>query len=294
MRYQGPIYRPPSEAESLLVQATLGCPHNKCSFCMVYKKGPRFAVRPVSEIVDELARAGAAAGGAVRSLFLPAGNSMAMPTAELAEVCRQARRHLPGLERITVYASFPAIEAHGPEGLAELAAAGLTRLHVGLESGHGPTLAAVKKGTSPEQQARAGRLALEAGLELCLYVLLGLAGPELSAEHAAATAGVVNRINRAGPLTVRLRTLVPKLNTLLWHQVKKGRFTLCTPHQVLAETAELVRRLDGPLELFSDHYTNYLDLSGRLPEDRQRLLETLAEAGRLPRSAFRPDFVGSR
>jgi radical SAM superfamily enzyme YgiQ (UPF0313 family) len=294
MRYQGPIYRPPSEADSLLVQATLGCPHNKCSFCTVYKKGPRFAVRPVEEITAELAEAGAEYGGAVRSLFLPAGNSLAMPTAQLAEVCRQARRHLPGLERITVYASFPAMEAHGLEGLAELAGAGLTRLHAGLESGHAPTLRAVKKGAEPGQQVRAGRWALEAGLELCLYVLLGLAGPELSAGHAAATAGVVNRINRAGPLTVRLRTLVPKLNTLLWHQVKKGRFTLCTPHQVLAETAELVRRLDGPLELFSDHYTNYLDLSGWLPEDRQRLLETLAEAGRLPRSAFRPDFVGSR
>lgn len=294
MRYEGPIYRPPSEADSLLVQATVGCPHNKCSFCMVYKKGPQFKVRPLEDIKADLAEAAGHYGARARSLFLPAGNSLAMPTGQLEEVCREALRLMPHLERITVYASMAAIEAHGPEGLARLRRAGLRRLHVGLESGHGPTLARVKKGTDPKQQARAGTMALEAGLELCLYVLLGLAGPEQSLDHARATAQVINRINRAGEPAVRLRTLVPKVNTLLLHQMRRGRFTLCTPHEIIAETGELLSNLSGPLELYSDHYTNYVNLRGRLPRDRQILLEGLERAGGLPREAFRPDFVGEQ
>ncbi len=294
MRYQGPIYRPPSEADSLLVQATVGCPHNKCSFCMVYKKGPPFRIRPVEEVEADLRRAAAELGPWVRTIFLPAGDSLAVPTPELARICRSARELFPRLERITTYASFPSVEAHGPAGLAELAAAGLGRLHLGLESGHAPTLRRHKKGTHPAQQVRAGRMALAAGLELNLYVLLGLAGPEHSQEHARATAAVLNRINAAGPLTIRLRTLVPKVNTLLLHWLRRGRFTLCTPHQVLAECRELISRLEGPARLFSDHYTNYLDLHGRLPHDRARLLARIEEALTRPRRAFRPDFIGTQ
>jgi radical SAM superfamily enzyme YgiQ (UPF0313 family) len=233
-------------------------------------------------------------GRFVRTLFLPAGNSLAMPTEDLAEICLKARRLLPRLKRITVYASLPAIEAHGPKGLAKLRAAGLTRLHVGLESGHAETLKRVKKGTAPDQQVRAGKMALTAGLELCLYVLLGLAGPKASTEHARATAEVLNRINAAGRLTVRLRTLVPKKDTLLLHQIKKGRFTLCTPHQVLKEARDILAGLSGPLSLYSDHYSNYLDLQGGLPQDRPRLLREIDQAFTLPREAFRPDMVGTQ
>jgi hypothetical protein len=135
-------------------------------------------------------------------------------------------------------------------------------------------------------------MALEAGFELCLYVLLGLAGPAQSLDHARATASVINSINQAGPLTVRLRTLVPKINTLLLHQIKKGRFTLCSPHEVLAETSALVEQLAGPLDLYSDHYTNYLNLQGSLPQDRQRLLDLTGQALTRPREDFRPDFIG--
>lgn len=292
MRYEGPIYRPPSEADSLLLQATVGCPHNKCSFCMVYKQGPRFRVRPLAEILADLDQAAQELGPQVRSLFLPAGNTLAMPTADLAAVCAQARRQLPNLERITVYANMQSILAQGAAGLARLKQAGLSRLHVGLESGHDPTLVRVKKGVTSAEQVAAGRLALQAGLELCLYVILGLAGPEDSLAHAAATASVINQINAAGPLTVRLRTLVPKVNTLLLHQLERGRFILCTPHQVLAEADRLLAELTGPLQLFSDHYTNYLDLHGALPADCQRLRQQAAAALALPRQAFRPDFVG--
>jgi radical SAM superfamily enzyme YgiQ (UPF0313 family) len=261
---------------------------------MVYKQGPRFKVRAFKDIKADLREAADEMGHHARTLFLPAGNSLAMPTDQLAEVCREARRLLPNLERITVYASMSSIEAHGLNGLIRLREAGLSRLHVGLESGHGATLNRVKKGTVPEQQVRAGRLALEAGLDLCLYVLLGLAGPDDSLVNALATAEVINRINQAGDLTVRLRTLIPKINTLLLHQMEHGRFKLCSPHEIIAEMRELVKTLDGPLRLYSDHYTNYLNLKGRLPGDRPGMLQALDRASRLPREAFRADFVGTQ
>jgi radical SAM superfamily enzyme YgiQ (UPF0313 family) len=226
--------------------------------------------------------------------FFPAGNSLAMPTADLARICRKGRELLPNLERITVYASMQSILAHGPQGLAELTKAGLTRLHVGLESGHAGTLMRVKKGVTPQEQARAGTMALEAGLELNLYVLLGLAGPGLSQENALATARVLNEITQAGQVTVRLRTLVPKINTLLLHQINKGRFTLCSPHEILAETRTLIENLHGPLQVFSDHYTNHLNLHGSLPAERKAMITALEKALNLPRNAFRANFIGTQ
>ncbi len=294
MQYEGPIYRPPSEAHSLLVQATVGCPHNKCSFCMVYKKGPRFKIRPLKDIKEDLKEAADQIGPKVRTLFFPAGNTMAMPTADLARICGWSREMFANLERITVYASMPSIEKHGPRGLAVLKEAGLTRLHVGLESGHAATLARHKKGTGPDQQVRAGTMALEAGLEMSLYLLLGLGGAGHSQEHAAATSDVVNRINQAGSLTLRLRTLLPKQNTLLLHQINKGRFRMCSAHQVLEEIETLLLRLEGPAELASDHYTNYIDICGKLPSDRGIMLNKVQNALTLAPNAFRPIYVGTQ
>ena len=114
MRYEGPIYRPPSEADSLLIQATIGCPHNKCTFCMVYKKGPRFRVRPVPDILEDLDEAKKRYGSEIRTLFLPAGNTIAMPTRDLTRVCTHARSLFPSLERITVYGSSRYIALKGP------------------------------------------------------------------------------------------------------------------------------------------------------------------------------------
>lgn len=291
MRYQGPIYRPPSEAQSLLIQATVGCPHNKCSFCMIYKRGPRYAVRPVAEITADIDRAAAEGWGGVETLFLPAGNTIAMPTDQLAQVCRHARKRLPNLKRITVYGSSSYIVAKGPDDLARLAEAGLSRIHVGLESGDAEVLRRVKKGCTPDDHVRAGRMVVEAGLELSLYVVLGLGGRELTDQHARNTAEVLNQIGRAD--FVRLRTLVPKVNTLLLHQMQKGRFELLGPHGVLGETKNLLSRLTIEAELASDHYTNYVNLAGPLPHDRDRLIGQIEAALKRPESDFRPQFIGT-
>ncbi len=292
MRYEGPIYRPPSEAFSLLIQATVGCPHNKCSFCLIYKKGPPFRVRPVPEICEDMDQAAAQGHRNITTLFFPSGNTMAMETPDLAAICEHARKVFPRLERITVYGSSPFIDRKSAGELKTLARAGLSRIHVGLESGDDEVLKRVKKGTTAEQQVRAGQKTLEAGLELSLYALLGLGGEELSRNHALNTARVLNLIEK--PHFVRLRTLVPKINTLLLHQIQKGRFKLLGAHGILRETRLLLENLELETELTSDHYTNYLNLAGRLPRDKEKLLALVDTALARPESDFRPICIGDQ
>jgi len=290
LHYEGPIYRPPSEADSLLIQATVGCPHNKCTFCMVYKKGPPYRIRAVREIKEDLEEARRIMGDRVRTLFFPAGNTIAMPTDELAEICGVARRLFPDLERITVYGSSQYIYRKGLRDLTVLREAGLSRIHVGLESGDDEILQRIKKGTTASEQVQAGLWVRQAGIELSEYVILGIGGQERSEAHARETARVFNLI---GPHFIRLRTFVPKINTLMLHQIRRGRFQMLSPHQVLKETRQLLDRLTCTTILVSDHYTNYLNISGRLPNDRPRLLAAVDHALTKDESSFRPFFVGT-
>jgi len=291
MRYEGPIYRPPSEADSLLVQATVGCPHNLCTFCMVYKDGIKFKVRPVADIKADLDEAAASCGSQVRTLFFPAGNTIAMPTAALAEICRYSRTLFPRLKRITVYGSSHYIRRKGAEQLQALAQAGLSRIHVGVESGDDAILTRIKKGATAADHIAAGTLARAAGIEINAYVMLGIGGLERSESHALETARVINEMR---PAVVRLRTLVPKVNTPLLQDIQAGRFQMLGPHQVLEETLALISGITIPTLVASDHYTNYLDLAGRLPEDREYLREKLRQALSRDESTFRPFFIGTQ
>jgi radical SAM superfamily enzyme YgiQ (UPF0313 family) len=291
VRYEGPIYRPPSEADSLLIQATVGCPHNRCTFCMVYKKGPLYRVRPVKEICEDIAAARDFYGEKVKSVFFPAGNSIAMPARDLAAICRYSKAKFRDLQRVTVYGSSQYIAQKEPSDMVRLAEAGLSRIHVGLESGDDVILKRVKKGTNASQQIKAGKMVKQAGMELSEYVILGLGGVERSEMHALKTAAAINEIE---PDFVRLRTLVPKINTLLLHQIKKGRFQLLAPHEVLQETRLLIENLHCQTRLTSDHYTNYLDLSGILPEDKNRLLGEIDRALAWDPGQFRPFFIGTQ
>ncbi len=291
MRYEGPIYRPPSEADSLLIQATVGCPNNCCTFCMVYKDGIKYKVRPVEDIKEDMDEAADQYGEHVRTLFFPAGNTIAMKTDELCEICRYARDLFPHLERITVYGSSQYIAGKGSEGMKKLAKAGLSRIHVGLESGDDEILGLIKKGTDSEKQIAAGKYVMDAGIELSLYVILGIGGKERTHQHARETAKVLNRIS---PDFIRLRTFVPKKNTPLLQNVMDGTFVMLGPHDVLRETAEIIKRLEVNSYLTSDHYTNYINIEGRLPAAKERMLQLIGAALQKSENRFRPFYIGEQ
>lgn len=291
IRYEGPVYRPPSEANSLLIQATVGCPHNKCTFCMVYKKGPPYKVRPVRDIIEDIDRAKEIYGPVIPSLFFPAGNTIAMPTDELAQICAHARYVFSSLKRITVYGSSQYIYRKGLSDLVKLKENGLSRIHVGLESGDDEILRKIKKGTNTAEQIQAGKWVKEAGIELSEYVMLGVGGKVRTREHAEATAKALTAID---PDYIRLRTFIPKVNTLLLHQIKKGRFQMLSAHEVLMETRSLIENIDVTSRISSDHYTNYIDVSGWIPKDRESMLKVIDEALKRDESTFRAVFVGTQ
>lgn len=291
MHYEGPIYRPPSEADSLLIQATVGCPHNKCTFCMVYKKGPPFKVRPVEDIKEDLKEAWKIYGSRVQTVFFPAGNTIAMPTDELAEICSYAKSLFPDLRRITTYGSSKYIYKKGLADLLKLRKSGLSRIHVGLESGDNEVLRRIKKGTNSSEQIQAGIWVREAGIELSEYVILGIGGKARTREHAAGTARALNAIK---PDFIRLRTFLPKTDTLLLHQIEKGRFQMLSAHEVLHETKRIIESLEVDSEVYSDHYTNYVNVNGKMPEDRDRMLGVIDNALKRDESYFRPVYVGTQ
>ncbi len=291
MRYEGPIYRPPSEADSLLIQATIGCPHNKCTFCMVYKDGIKYKVRKVDDIKENLDEALNAYGPDVKTLFFPAGNTIAMKTDSLCEISEYAYRIFPHLERITVYGSSQFIHAKGPADLKRLFDSGLTRIHVGLESGNDDVLKSIKKGVDARMQIEAGQWVMETGIELSLYVILGIGGKEKTNAHAIDTAMVLNEV---APDFIRLRTFVPKVTTKMLEDVQNGDFIMLSPHEVLRETALLIKNINVDSYLVSDHYTNYLNVEGRLPEQKEDILNKIESALKRDQSTFRPFFVGNQ
>jgi radical SAM superfamily enzyme YgiQ (UPF0313 family) len=293
MRYQGMVYRPPSEAGSLIIQATLACPHNKCAFCSMYKDR-KFHVRPMHEVLEDLDMALEAYGRhGVRTIFLADGNTAVLPTEKLVTIAEAAKQRFPYLTRITLYGSAKFLVKKSQEQWRHVARAGITRIHSGLESGDAATLKAINKGVTPEQGVEAYNHVMGAGIELSVYLMVGVAGTERWREHATGSADV---LNQAPPDFVRLRTFVPAQGTP-WHdRWQEGKLTLLSAYEALEETRLLVERLEGPTMLLSDHVSNFLDIRGRIPEDKPSILAGIDEALHWPRSRFRPpteDLVGA-
>jgi radical SAM superfamily enzyme YgiQ (UPF0313 family) len=285
MRYEGTVYRPPSEASSLIIQATLACPHNKCAFCAMYKDR-KFRVRPMEEIFTDLDLAVRFYGPhGVRTIFLADGNSAVLPTDKLVAIAEAARERFPDLERITVYGSAKFLIKKSLAEWQRIAQAGVTRIHSGLESGDAVTLEAINKGVTPEEAAEAYNHVRTAGIELSVYLMVGVAGLERWCEHALGSADV---LNQAPPTFVRLRTFVPQPGTP-WHdRWHEGSLTLLSAYEALQETRLLVETLEGPTTLLSDHVSNFIDVHGRIPEHKQAMLEGLDQALQWPIQAFRP------
>lgn len=284
MRYEGMVYRPPSEAGSLIIQATVGCPHNKCTFCAMYK-GSKFKIRPVKDIKEDLDMARDTYGSGLQSIFFADGNTIIMKTKDLVEIFTYTMQLFPGLERITLYGSARFILLKTAEDLALLREAGLKRIHSGLESGDDAVLALLNKGVTAAGAIEAGRRVVEAGIELSEYYIVGGGGEALSRQHALNSAKTLSAIN---PQFIRLRTMMPIRKAPLYELYKEGSFTLLRPHQALQETRLLLENLEGVDSwLYSDHVSNYWPVNGKLPEDREKMLAAVDYALSLEEGKFR-------
>ena len=272
MRYQGMVYRPPSEAYSLIVQVTYGCSHNTCAFCSMYKE-KRFALRPLREVLEDFQMA----RQRYRSVFLADGDALVRKADELYTILDTIRELFPECERVTSYASPSSIRLRTDEELQTLRAKGLTMVYMGLESGSDQVLTLMRKGHPAAEIIEMGQKVRRNGIALSVTAITGLGGPELLEEHAVKTAEAFNAMN---PEYIGMLTLMVEPGTPLYDWVRDGKFQLLTQPQVLRETRLLVENLDSPGSVFRmNHASNYLDLRGTLNQDRDALLAKIHQAG---------------
>jgi radical SAM superfamily enzyme YgiQ (UPF0313 family) len=279
---QGPI-RPPSEAYSLLIRVTRNCPWNKCEFCGVYT-GQKFQLRSVEEIKEDILQAAAfqsPRGAMFKTAFLQDANSIIMPTPQLVEVITFLKETFPDIERITSYGRSHTLARRSVGELKELKEAGLSRIHVGLETGYRELLEFTKKGCTPEQHVTAGRKVKEAGITLSEYVMPGLGGKKWWRQHAIETARVLNQID---PDFIRIRTMSAKPGTPIYERMERGEWEQLSDEETIREEQLLIQSLNGINSRFvSDHMLNLLmELNGKLPEDKEKLLSIIDRYLALP------------
>jgi radical SAM superfamily enzyme YgiQ (UPF0313 family) len=271
VRYEEPVFRPPCEAGSLIIQATIGCPHNRCTFCGMYK-GKKYRARPLADIRDDL-RMSREIWEDPPSVFLADGNTIAMRTDDLVEVLDYVREAFPKVGRISCYGGARFIRGREVADLRRLREHGLKIIYMGLESGDDEILRRVKKGATADDYARAAGKVREAGLELSTYVLAGLGGRERTREHATNSALTLNRMQ---PDFIRIRTLVLMHGFPMIEEVENGSFVECSGREIAEETRLLLEGLDVEDSYFlSDHVSNYLPLHGHLPEDKEEMLAAI-------------------
>lgn len=315
----GPI-RPPSEAESLLMQVTKGCTWNKCKFCNLYRntKFRAYTADSVKEDIDRMAafakkaeqsrrpdgswdldrlnaELGAMSGeeqssyytvavwliNGGKNVFLQDGNTLALSGGRLTEVLRYLKETFPQIERITSYGRAENLSKVSAEEFAELKAAGLTRIHSGFESGSDEVLALVNKGVTSAQQIRAGKNIKAGGLELSVYFMPGLGGRALSRENAEGMAHVVSEVN---PDFVRVRTAAVKPGTELYEDLERGDFILCGEDEKVGEIRTLIAEAEAAdTRIVSDHIVNLLQaVKGSLAKDKAKMLDIIDEYLAMP------------
>lgn len=269
--YDFPPFRPPSEASSLLLRVTRGCPWNRCAFCSMYKT-MKFEIRDLEEILTDIELAKDLYGDRIRTVFIGDSNSLVVKTEMLVQVLNFLLSSFPHVERVTSYARAKTLAKKSIEDLEKIYQAGLTRLHVGLETGERDLLKEIEKGATPEEMIEAGRKAKRAGFEYSLYVLLGIGGEEKWERHAKGTAEVLNQID---PDFIRVRTFIPQPGSPLYDAMAEGRFQLASPETILKETKLLLQKLQVTSQFLSDHVSNLLSLHGKLPEEKERMIQMI-------------------
>ncbi len=275
MRYEGQLYRPPSESDAYILQATIGCSWNACVYCDMYRD-KRFRVREVEESLADLREAARRFGPGVRKIFVADGDALILPLPHWLSLLTQAKQGFAGLERISCYAMARNILEKTAEELRALRSAGLTRLYIGPESGDDATLKRIAKGSTFAEHAEAARRAHAAGFELSVIVMLGVGGVARSEEHARGTAELITAMDPefVAALTT---TIIPE--TPLAQLVERERFTLPSMEQMFGELRTIVDQARPTRALFrSNHASNYLPLAGELPKDRERIVASIDAA----------------
>ncbi|MDY6836395.1 MAG: radical SAM protein [Thermodesulfobacteriota bacterium] len=286
MDYQGIIIRPPSEANSIIVQVTVGCSHNKCTFCGTYK-GVRFRIKPESVINKDIAFA-ARYCKRQRRVFLTDGDALILPQARLLGLLQAVRQSLPWVTRVGIYGNAKSIRTKTLEDLQILRDHGLGIVYMGLESGDDTTLLNVRKGVKVQTMVEMGQKVIEAGIKLSVTVLLGLAGPERSQLHAEATGQALTHMD---PDYIGALSLMLLPNTPLGRDFKEGRFKLISPMEMLRELQSMIAHTDLSSGLFhANHASNYLPIRARLPRDKERTIGLIEEAltGGIP---LKPEYL---
>lgn len=274
MNYEGRMYRPWMEADSFLIQTTIGCTHNKCTFCDMFRE-KRFRIRKREEIFADLEEAETFIPH-IRSIFLTDGNVLALKTEFLLEIVSKITLTFPRCKKISAYAGLNDIRRKSVAELKELQKAGLTKLYSGLESGAPEILKAVRKGVTPDQARAAMAHAKASGIKVLLSMIFGIGGRDLSTRHIAQTTKLLNELQ---PEELAPMALTVQPNTLLQQQVDAGEFIQATPLQILQEEKYLLENLDDfPLMYWGDHGNNIVSLKGMLAAHREHFLEKIDQA----------------
>ncbi len=286
--YDMPLYRPPSEARSLILQATLGCSHNQCAFCVAYQT-KRFKARREEDVLGDIDLARSDWPGH-RRIFLADGDAMALSANRLVRIAERCRESFPRLERISIYASPMNVLAKTDADLRRIREAGVSLAYYGVESGDDEVLRRIRKGATSAELVEAGRRLRAAGFELSSTVILGLAGADGSRSHAIATARVLDAI---GGEYMAALTLMLEPRSPSFEEVYGAPFRVLTTHEALEECRVLVEHLtcDG-VEFRSNHASNWLALKGRLQQDKKELLAVIDAALHDPDCPLiRPEFL---
>ncbi|MGL5417318.1 MAG: radical SAM protein [Clostridium sp.] len=272
MLYNMPLYRPPSEANSLIIQATLGCSHNNCSFCSMYKD-KKFTIKSLDQIKKEILEFSESYPYTTR-IFIADGDALIIPMKDLKEILISINKSFKNIERVTMYASPKSIQLKSLDELKELHSLGLKMVYMGIESGSDKVLLDIHKGVTRQELIDAALKIKESNIKLSATVIAGISGLEYSKNHAIETGSLISIIK---PDFLGVLSLMVEKNTEIYYKVKDGTFKTLSNIEILNEIKLLLQNIDTdkPIVFRSNHASNYVSLKGTLPLEKSRLIEDI-------------------
>lgn len=271
MKYEGVVYRPPSEAYSFIIQVTIGCAHNKCSFCSMYKD-KKFRIRSLEEIYKDLYEA-RQMYAYVEKIFLADGDALVLQMEKLKSILLKIRELFPECRKVSAYAAPKDVLRKSLNELKELKELGMNMLYMGIESGSDYILKKINKGVTASQIIKAGQKIKQSGIKLSVTLISGIGGKDKWMENSCESAKVISEID---PDYVGLLTLMIERGTQMYENINSGSFKLLTPEEVMLETRELVKNIKATNCIFrSNHASNYVSLGGTLSQDRDRIIDKI-------------------